>query len=74
MGRRLVVLPGSRSNLVLYKRQRDPRIDFLLKDWYFLKFRHLRAISANPLIDRSNVEAQFLMDELTYESPQLKLF
>ncbi|HUF38665.1 MAG TPA: hypothetical protein VMN57_09090 [Anaerolineales bacterium] len=71
--RRIVVLPGSRANLLIFKRRRDPRLDNLLNDWSFVKFRHLRALEANPLVTRDNIDEQLLADQLTYESPQLNL-
>jgi hypothetical protein len=72
--RRVIVLPGSRSNLLLFKRRRDPRLDYLLGEWSFVKFRHLRAIAANTLVTRENIDEQLAADKLTYESPQLNLF
>jgi hypothetical protein len=73
-GRRVVLLPGSRANLLLFKRGRDPRLDFLLNDWHFVKFRHLRALEANPLLVRDIIDEMMTADRLTFESPQLNLF
>jgi hypothetical protein len=70
----VVVLPGSRSNLLLFKRRRDPRLDYLLAEWSFVKFRHLRDLAVNPMVTRENIDEQLPADQLTYESSQLNLF
>jgi hypothetical protein len=72
--RRVVLVPGSRANLLLFKRRRDPRLDHLLNEWKFVKFRHLRALSANTMITRENIDDQMTADQLTYEAAQLNLF
>ncbi len=42
----VLVFPGSRSNLLAYKLQHDPRlVNAIQNGWHFLKFRHLRAIA-----------------------------
>jgi hypothetical protein len=72
--RRVILVPGSRANLLLFKRRRDPRLNQLLNEWNFVKFRHLRALAANTMVTRENIDDQMTADQLTYESPQLNLF
>ncbi|KPL78953.1 hypothetical protein ADN00_03380 [Ornatilinea apprima] len=44
----ILVFPGSRSRLVEYKLQRDPRLKAAAKGWRMLKFRHLRKLNLLP--------------------------
>ncbi len=73
----LVVLPGSRANLVVYKLRRDPRLSKAFHptqgNWSFLKFRHLRSLVENPLLSRENLDQLLGLDPLTYSTPQLRL-
>jgi hypothetical protein len=73
----IIVLPGSRANLVVYKLQRDPRLSKALNtslgNWQCLKFRHLKSIAENPLLSRENLDHLLLLDPLTYSTPQLRL-
>jgi hypothetical protein len=72
--RGLVVLPGGRANLVLYKLHRDPRLETAVNaGWRFLKFRHIRRLSDSSLLNRGNMEDQFALDPLTYSKPQIPL-
>jgi hypothetical protein len=72
-----VVLPGSRTNLVMYKLRRDPRLVKAFNpsqgNWNFLKFRHLRSLVENPLLNRENLDALLQLDPLTFSTPQLRL-
>jgi hypothetical protein len=48
-GRCILVVPGSRVNLILYKLQRDPRLAAAMAaGWRILKFRQLREILDQP--------------------------
>lgn len=39
----ILILPGSRINLLMYKLHQDPRLsDNIARGWHILKFRHLR--------------------------------
>jgi hypothetical protein len=75
-GKNLIVLPGSRANLVAYKLNRDPRLAEQCKPptgWQFLKFRHLRWQLDNPLLSLESLAESFDLDPLTYSTPQLRL-
>lgn len=70
----VIVLPGSRSNLVMYKQQHDPRLEYALqRGWRFLKFRHLRSLAENPVLNQENFPELLNLDPLTYDAPQLHL-
>jgi hypothetical protein len=72
-----IVLPGSRANLVIYRLQRDPRLSKAFNpsqgNWRFLKFRHLKSLAENPLLNRENLDQLLQLDPLTYSTPQLRL-
>ena len=71
---RFIVLPGGRAELVLYKRQRDPRLDYLLDGgWRFLKFRHVRRMAESEAVNRDNLASYFSLDPLTHDEAQLPL-
>ncbi len=72
-GQPFIVVPGSRANLILHKRQRDPRLDNALKSWRFLKFRALRRLAESPITSRANVDEQLRLDDFQYESLQIRL-
>jgi hypothetical protein len=60
----ILVLPGSRANLVAYKMRHDPRLEEgMSRGWRFLKFRLLR-----QLLERANLNLE-LFDELLLTDP-----
>jgi hypothetical protein len=72
-----IVIPASRTNLLIYKLRRDPRLNKAFNPslgvWQFLKFRHLRSLSESPLLNRNNLEQMLSLDPLTFTTPQLWL-
>jgi hypothetical protein len=61
----ILVLPGSRANLVAYKTRRDPRIAKAMSlGWRFLKFRLLR-----QLLDRTNLTFEVFEEQLQTDPP-----
>lgn len=71
----IFVFPGSRANLLAFKKQRDPVLRQTLdRDFLFLKFRLVRDLEANPLLSRDLFEEQILADPPEYYSSQLALF
>jgi hypothetical protein len=44
----VIVLPGSRAELLSYKLKNDPVYHQTFEKYHFVKFRHLRTISENP--------------------------
>jgi hypothetical protein len=70
----IIVLPGSRSGLVMHKRERDPRLNFRLDGgWRFLKFRHVRRLVENEHLSRENLASFFALDPLSHDLAQLPL-
>jgi hypothetical protein len=72
----ILILPGSRSALLAFKLQRDPRlVQTVDAGWRFLKFRHLRR-----MLDRLDLSADIweeLLDQdppLWEEAVQMKMF
>ncbi|MGE5221486.1 MAG: hypothetical protein ACM3PY_03555 [Omnitrophica WOR_2 bacterium] len=72
--RRIIILPGSRSNLVAYKLQHDPHLkQEVEKSWILLKYRHLHRLFDNPLLSANNLDDMLSLDPLTYSAPQIRL-
>jgi hypothetical protein len=75
-GKNIIVLPGSRANLVVYKLNRDARLAERCQPpsgWQFLKFRYLRWQLENPLLNLESLAQSLELDPLTYSSTQLRL-
>jgi hypothetical protein len=71
----VIVLPGGRANLVMFKLSRDPRLQSIMdKGWSFLKFRHARQLINSSSLSVDNFEDQLLLDPLTYSQTQLRMF
>lgn len=72
-GRQILVLPGSRANLSLYKIRSDPRLkEAVEKKWHFLKYRQLRLLEANPPEATAFLE-HLSSDPLTSQQSQIRL-
>lgn len=70
----LIVLPGARANLVIFKQRRDPRLHQAIgQGWRFLKFRHLRHLAESPSLTRANLEEMLALDPFTELSEQMRL-
>lgn len=73
-GQCLVVLPGGRSELVLYKLERDHRLTELVEGgWRFLKFRQVRRMAENLQLTSQALEAQLELDPLRHDDQQMPL-
>ncbi len=73
--RGVIVLPGSRAELLIYKQQEDPRLKHAVaQGWNFLKFRQVRQMINNTLISRESLKTYFADDPLADVDPQLKMF
>jgi hypothetical protein len=71
----IIVLPGGRAEVVLFKRERDPRLDQRLKDgWRFLKYRHVRRMAASSTLSPDNMASYLTLDPLTQDATQIPLF
>jgi hypothetical protein len=71
----IIILPGSRANLLAYKKHRDPVLsDLLDKNFLIVKFRAIRGMEANPLLTRALFAEQIRSDPPEYRTSQLALF
>jgi len=71
----ILVLPGSRANLLAYKKERNPVFSQILdQDFLVVKFRLIRDLDVNPLLSRELFREQIAADPFEYRSSQLVLF
>lgn len=70
----LIILPGSRANLVVYKLNSDPQLKAEVeRGWQFLKYRHLRQLFDNPAVTAENFFSQVKLDQLTHSDSQIRM-
>lgn len=70
----LIVLPGSRANLALYKLKRNSQLQQMIaKGWRFIKFRHVYRLLENPLLDRGVFPELLSLDPLQDAKLQMRL-
>ncbi len=73
-GKSIIVLPGSRANLVSFKLHHDPLLSQTVAEgWRFLKFRHLRQLAGSLLPDRAIWDEQLNGDPLDYKASQIEM-
>ena len=72
--KRIVVLPGGRSELLLAKLGRDARLAQAVEEgWEFLKFRHLRRLAENKSLTQDSFDELLGLDPLTAKQTQAPL-
>ncbi|UCD97693.1 MAG: hypothetical protein JSV42_12065 [Chloroflexota bacterium] len=70
----IIVLPGARANLIMYKQQTNFFIKKIIDSgWRFLKFRHLRQLLEMPTLSKDNLDTLLEIDPLTESPAQLRL-
>jgi hypothetical protein len=70
----IIVLPGARANLTLYKQRHNPYLREEVEiGWRFLKFRHLRHLMDSPALSPNNLNSLLGIDPLTESPAQLRL-
>jgi hypothetical protein len=70
----ILVVPGARSNLLLYKIRNNFYLDQIIdQGWRFLKYRHLRHLLDSPTLNRKNLDIELSLDPLTESPAQLRL-
>ncbi len=70
----VIILPGSRAGLVMYKRERNPRLNYQLDGgWRFLKYRYVRRLAENERLSADNLASHFSLDPLSHDEAQLPL-
>ncbi|HKJ27763.1 MAG TPA: hypothetical protein VJ965_09010 [Anaerolineales bacterium] len=71
----IIVLPGSRSGLVLHKREQNPYLAYLLDGgWRLLKFRAVRSLQDNERLNPASLSSYFALDPLANDDAQIPLF
>jgi hypothetical protein len=72
----ILVLPGSRANLLAYKLQRDPQLaEAANAGWRFLKFRHVTRLGEMTDLDRAHFDTVLAQDPVSWEEPvQMSMF
>ena len=72
---RIILIHGSRANLLACKEERDPVLKVKLDHGFTLmKYRLLRDLEANPLLSRELFREQLMADPPEFQSSQLALF
>ncbi|HIE56654.1 MAG TPA: hypothetical protein EYP88_00275 [Anaerolineales bacterium] len=72
--RGILVIPGGRANLTMFKLRRDPRLQKIAdKNWGFVKYRQIRQMQKNAMLTPATFEDQLALDPLTYDDEQLRL-
>ena len=73
--RKVIIIPGGRANLVMFKLKQDPRLQMIVEDnWQFVKFRQIRQLSQSAHLSIEYFETQLGLDPLTYQETQLRMF
>lgn len=74
-GQKIIVIPGSRSNLITYKLKRDPNMRLLKsEDWQLVKYRQLRNLADLPMLNQELFISQIKNDPPEFHAAQLTLF
>jgi len=70
----IIVIPGARANLLLYKIRNNFILAQLVnKGWRFLKFRHFRHLLESPTINLDNLDQELEIDPMTESPAQMRL-
>jgi len=71
----LILLPGSRSNLVIYKFHHNAWLNRAVEmGWRFIKFRQIREVAESAVLYPESFDQLLALDELTYNAPQMRFF
>jgi hypothetical protein len=63
---RIIILPGSRANLVAYKLINNPQLKQELENgWHIIKYRHLRRLAESPFLTPDIFREQLNKDPIT---------
>jgi hypothetical protein len=70
----LIVIPGARANLLLYKIRNNFYLAQVIdRGWRFLKFRHLRHLLESPTLNHENLDYELALDPMTESPAQMRL-
>ena len=71
---KIIVLPGSRSKLLMKKIARDPKLEQALgDDWTLVKFRHIRRLAQNESLTPTSFSELLDLDPLSEDQIQAPL-
>ena len=73
-GQTILVLPGGRASLAVYKAGRDPSLAARLKNHRVVKYRLLRTLLEVPVLTRDTFEKQIASDPLEKSKLQMIMF
>ena len=72
--RQVIVLPGSRSKLLIKKIDRDPILEQSISDeWRIVKFRHIRRLAENDSLTKSSFFELLGLDPISGDQIQAPL-
>jgi hypothetical protein len=72
--RSIIVVPGARANLIMYKLRNNPYLrGEINRGWRFLKFRYLRHLMESPSLRVENLDTLLGLDPLTETPAQMRL-
>jgi hypothetical protein len=72
--RSIIVVPGARANLIMYKLRHNPYLrQEIDRGWRFLKFRYLRHLMESPSLREENLDTLLGLDPLTETPAQMRL-
>jgi hypothetical protein len=72
--RSIIVVPGARANLIMYKLRHNPYLGGEInRGWRFLKFRYLRHLMESPSLRVENLDTLLGLDPLTETPAQMRL-
>ena len=72
--RSIIVVPGARANLIMYKLRHNPYLrEEIDRGWRFLKFRYLRHLMESPSLRVENLDTLLGLDPLTETPAQMRL-
>ena len=73
-GQSIIVVPGARANLIMYKLSHNPYLrEEIDRGWRFLKFRYLRHLIESPSLRVENLDTLLGLDPLTETPAQMRL-
>jgi hypothetical protein len=73
-GQSIIVVPGARANLIMYKLRNNPFLsEEIDRGWRFLKFRYLRHLMESPSLRKENLDTLLGLDPLTETPAQMRL-
>jgi hypothetical protein len=73
-GETIIVIPGGRAALAVYKTQRDPSLAARTKAVQVVKYRLLRTLANLPVLTREMLEEQVTGDPLEKSKSQMTMF